>query len=216
VFPDFKKETSEGPIASFHAWKGDSWAMFCSHPADFTPVCTTELGELAKRMPQFTERNCKIIALSVNDTESHAGWITDIKDHSGCPGVFPYPIIADTDRSLMHSLGMIDDAEVDAAGNPMTCRAVFIVGPDHKLKLSVLYPASCGRNFDELIRVLDSLQMTVKHKVATPVNWKKGDECMVVPGVKTEDIPALFPKGHRIAKMPSGKGYMRFTPDPSV
>ena len=135
VFPDFNKETSQGPIPSFHAWKGDSWAMFCSHPADFTPVCTTELGELAKRMPQFEERNCKVIALSVNDTESHAGWIGDIQVHSGTSGDFPYPIIADTDRTLMHSLGMIDEEEVDAAGNPMTCRAVFIVGtlrPQHR------------------------------------------------------------------------------------
>jgi len=215
AFPNFTKDSTEGPI-TFNEWAGDSWVCFCSHPADFTPVCTTELGLLTKIMPEFTKRNTKVIALSCNPVDSHVQWQADIMKHSGSAGAFPYPIVDDTSRELAVELGMVDPEEVSATGAPMTCRAVFIISPDKKVKLSILYPASCGRNFDEVLRALDSLQMTVKHKVATPVNWVKGGECMVVPSVKDADMAALFPLGVRIEAVPSGKGYLRFTPDPSA
>lgn len=174
-------------------------------------------GLLTKIMPEFTKRNTKVIALSCNPVDSHVQWQADIMKHAGsAEGAFPYPIVDDTTRELAVELGMVDPEEVSATGAPMTCRAVFIISPDKKVKLSILYPASCGRNFDEVLRALDSLQMTVKHKVATPVNWVKGSECMVVPSVKDADMAALFPLGVRVEAVPSGKGYLRFTPDPST
>eukprot|EP00037_Helgoeca_nana_P015159 m.141874 g.141874 ORF g.141874 m.141874 type:complete len:223 (+) comp22889_c0_seq1:306-974(+) len=215
TFPNFTKPTSDGDL-TFYDYMGDSWCILCSHPDDFTPVCTTELGHLTKIMPEFERRNVKVIALSCNTTESHKAWIPDVQKVAGTEGPFPYPIIADTDRDLATQLGMLDPEEKDAKGAPMTCRAVFIISPDKKLKLSILYPASTGRNFDEVLRVIDSLQLTAYKKVATPVNWKHGDECMVVPSVKQEDVAGLFPKGHRIEEVPSGKAYLRFTPDPSA
>jgi len=214
AFPNFKKDTSQGEI-QFYDWAGESWVCFCSHPADFTPVCTTELGALAKLVPEFAKRNTKVIALSCDTAESHRAWLADIQAHSDTDGDFPYPIIDDSDRQLATQLGMLDPDEKDAAGAPMACRAVFLLSPDKKTKLSILYPASTGRDFNEILRALDSLQLTAYKKVATPVNWSKGKECMVLPSVKDAECAGLYPKGHRKDAMPSGKGYMRFTPDPT-
>merc|ERR1719309_379585 len=161
--------------------------------------------------PEFQKRGVKMIALSVDTVSEHNGWIDDIKSRTG--GSFSYPIISDPNRDIAVQLGMIDPDEKDKAGMPVTARAVFIIGPDKKMKLSLLYPATTGRNFDEIIRVIDSLQLTAVKKVATPVNWKPGDEDMVIPSVKPEDEATLFPKGVRKDEMPSGKGYMRFTTD---
>ncbi|KAL9988920.1 hypothetical protein ACROYT_G003415 [Oculina patagonica] len=212
IFPDFTVDTSQGKI-HFHEFINDSWAILFSHPADYTPVCTTELGRAAKLVPEFTKRGVKLIALSCNGVESHKGWITDIKDYSKLDE-FPYPIIADEGRDLAVKLGMIDPDERDAQGLPLTARAVFIIGPDKKLKLSILYPATTGRNFDEILRVVDSLQLTATKKVATPADWQAGQPCMVLPTVKPEELDELFPKGVTVKDMPSGKGYMRFTPQP--
>lgn len=212
IFPDFDATTNEGQI-KFHEFIGDSWAILFSHPADYTPVCTTELGRAAKLVPEFQKRNCKLIALSCDSAESHNGWIEDIKKDSSLPK-FPYQIIADDKRELAVKFGMLDPDEKNKAGLPLTARCVFIVGPDKKLKLSILYPATTGRNFDEILRVLDSLQLTATKKVATPADWKQGDDCMVLPTVKPEDVPKLFPKGVTIKDVPSGKQYLRITPQP--
>ncbi|XP_070531736.1 peroxiredoxin-6-like [Ptychodera flava] len=211
-FPNFKASTSSGDI-KFHDWLGGSWAILFSHPADYTPVCTTELGRVGHLVPEFQKRGVKLIALSCDGVESHKGWIEDIKAVSDLKE-FPYPIIADEKRELAVQFGMVDPDEKDAAGLPLTCRAVFIIGPDKKLKLSFLYPATTGRNFDEILRVVDSLQLTATKKVATPADWKQGEKCMVVPTVKAEDIPKLFPKGVEIKPVPSGKEYLRLTPQP--
>jgi len=169
VFPNFKASTTIGDI-TFHDWLGDSWGILFSHPADYTPVCTTELGRAANYMPKFTERGVKLIALSCDNLDSHKGWLDDIKSY--CPELrnkeFPYPLIADEKRELATLLGMLDPDEKDAAGLPLTCRSLFFIGPDKKLKASIIYPASTGRSFDEVLRVVDSLQLTVKRKVATP------------------------------------------------
>merc|ERR1712002_819448 len=211
LFPDFKCVTNEGSIASFHTWIGDSWAILFSHPADYTPVCTTELGRVAQLEEQFKKRNVKLIALSCDDAESHNGWIKDIQDYNKLSGTFPYPIIADKDRTLAVQLGMLDPDERNKAGLPLTARCVFIIGHDKKLKLSIVYPATTGRNFDEILRALDSLQLTAYKKVATPVDWKKGEDCMVLPFFSPEEAKASFPD-HREVELPSGKRYMRFTP----
>lgn len=212
VFPDFTADTNKGPI-QFHKAIDNSWAILFSHPADYTPVCTTELGEVLRfcNNGEFAKRKCKVFALSCDSAESHCGWQKDVQAHSGLTGDFPYHIIADEKRELAVKLGMVDPDEKDGAGMPLTCRAVFIIGPDKKLKLSILYPATTGRNFNEILRVLDSLQLTSIKKVATPVNWTPGKECMVVPSVSDEDAATLFPK-HRKVTVPSGKGYLRFTP----
>nr|ABB91779.1 glutathione peroxidase [Hymeniacidon perlevis] len=211
VFPNFSADTTEGKIA-FHDFVGDSWAILFSHPADYTPVCTTELGEVAKLIPEFKKRNVKVIAVSCDDVESHKGWIGDIKSYSKVDD-FSYPIISDPKRELAVQLGMLDPAEKDKAGLPLTARAVFIVGPDKKLKLSLLYPATTGRNFDEILRVVDSLQLTAYKKVATPANWQEGGKCMILPSVSKEDADKLFP-GYETAQVPSGKGYIRVADQP--
>ncbi|CAL1280649.1 unnamed protein product [Larinioides sclopetarius] len=214
VFPDFSAETTIGTI-QFHEWIGDSWAILFSHPADFTPVCTTELGEVAKLAPEFEKRNVKLIALSCDDVLSHKKWIEDIKVFACLKGEgFPFPIIADEKRERAVQLGMLDPDEKDKAGMPLTCRAVFIIGPDKKLKLSILYPATTGRNFSEVLRVVDSLQLTMNKKVATPANWTAGGDCMVLPTIKQEELATLFPKGVTVKEMPSGIPYLRFTPQP--
>jgi len=210
VFPDFTADSTEGEI-NFHEWLGGSWAILFSHPADYTPVCTTELSMAQKLYPEFQKRGVKMIALSVDSAEHHNGWIEDIKNYTN--GSFNYPILCDPKRELGVKLGMIDPDEKDAAGMPVTARAVFIIGPDKKMKLSLLYPATTGRNFDEIIRVIDSLQLTATKKVATPVNWKDGGEAMVLPTIKDEDVAGIFPKGIRKDDVPSGKNYMRFTTD---
>ena len=210
--PNFEAETTAGKI-SFHDWIGDSWAVLFSHPADFTPVCTTELGRVQALSGEFQKRGIKLIALSCDDVASHNGWIEDIKAYNSLPA-FDYPIIADPKRDVATLYGMMDPDEKDAAGLPLTCRAVFVIGSDKKLKLSILYPATTGRNFDELLRVIDSLQLTATKKVATPVDWKAGGNCMVLPSIKNEDAEKMFPKGFTVHPVPSGKAYLRTTPQP--
>merc|ERR1712193_277316 len=212
VVPNFDADTTEGSI-NFHEWIGNSWAILFSHPADYTPVCTTELGRVQKLIPEFKKRGFKLAALSCDDVESHKGWIEDIKAYNKLDR-FDYPIIADPNRHIANLYGMMDPDEIDAKGIPLTARAVFVVGPDKKLKLSILYPATTGRNFDEVLRVIDSLQLTAIKKVATPADWQNGGSCMVVPGVKPEEVAGLFPKGITIHDVPSGKQYLRTTPQP--
>ncbi len=202
--PDFTAETTEGTI-EFHKWLGDSWGILFSHPKDYTPVCTTELGRVANLKPEFEKRNVKMIAVSVDDLESHKGWIGDINETQNC--TMNYPIIADPDRKVATMYDMIHPNALDN----LTVRTVFIIGPDKKVKLQLTYPASTGRNFDEILRVVDSLQLTANYQVATPADWKRGDDCVVVPAIKTEDIPAKFPKGFKEVKP-----YLRMTPQPDL
>lgn len=212
VFPNFTAN-STGGVIKLHSYLGDSWGVLFSHPADYTPVCTTELGRVAVLAPEFEKRNCKLMAISTDSVEDHNGWIEDIKAFNKLEGEFPYPIIADQDRDLAVTLGMIDPDEKNSAGMPLTCRAVFIIGPDKKLKLSILYPATTGRNFDEILRVIDSLQLTAQKKVATPADWKQGSHCMVIPSISPDEAKTLFPE-HEVHNMPSGKVYLRTTPQP--
>jgi len=212
VFPNFEADTTEGRI-KFHDWAGDSWVVLFSHPKDYTPVCTTELGRVAQLKPEFEKRGIKLIALSCDSVEDHNGWAKDISDYAGC-GTLPYPIIADPSRELSIQFGMLDPDEKDGTGMPLSCRAVFIIDSAKKLKLSILYPATTGRNFDEILRAIDSLKLTVEQKVATPVDWKHGDKCMVIPSISTEKAKEIFPKGVEVRSVPSGKEYLRFTPDP--
>ena len=202
--PDFTAETTEGTI-EFHQWLGDGWGILFSHPKDYTPVCTTELGRVANLKGEFEKRNVKVIAVSVDPLESHKGWIKDINETQSC--TMNYPIIADPDRNVATIYGMIHPNALDN----LTVRSVFIIGPDKKVKLQLTYPASTGRNFDEIIRVIDSLQLTANYQVATPADWKQGDDCVVVPAIKTEDIPAKFPKGFKEVKP-----YLRMTPQPDL
>ncbi len=201
--PNFTVETTAGTI-NFHEWLGDGWGILFSHPKDFTPVCTTELGTVAKITGEFAKRNVKVLAVSVDPLDSHKGWINDINETQQC--TVQYPIIADPDRQVANLYDMIHPNALDN----MTVRSVFVIGPDKKVKLTLTYPASTGRNFDEILRVVDSLQLTAKHQVATPANWKDGEDCIIVPAVKDEEIPAKFPKGHRAVKP-----YLRYTPQPN-
>ncbi|HAI75938.1 MAG TPA: peroxiredoxin [Microscillaceae bacterium] len=201
--PNFTAQTTQGEI-DFHQWLGDSWGVFFSHPADFTPVCTTELGTVAKYRDAFNQRNVKTIAISVDPLESHKTWINDINETQNT--VVDYPIIADPERKVSTLYDMIHPN----ASETFTVRSVFVIGPDKKIKLTLTYPAATGRNFDEILRVIDSLQLTANYQVATPANWKDGEDVIVTAAVKTEDIPAKFPKGHTIVKP-----YLRTTPQPN-
>lgn len=203
VVPDFTQDSSEGTI-SFHEWAGDSWVVLFSHPADYTPVCTTELGTVAKLKPEFEKRNVKVIALSVDNAESHRGWIGDINETQNTS--VNYPILADGDRKVSDLYGMIHPNSL----NNLTIRSVFIIDPNKKLRLTITYPASTGRNFDEILRVIDSLQLTDHYQVATPANWKEGEDCVVVPSIPTEEARQKFPKGVREIKP-----YLRMTPQPN-
>lgn len=201
--PDFTAATTEGTI-NFHEWLGDSWGVLFSHPADFTPVCTTELGTAANYFPEFQKRNTKIIALSVDGLESHLRWINDINETQHT--TVNFPIIADEDKKIAELYDMIHPN----ASENFTVRSVFIIGPDKKLKLSLTYPASTGRNFDELLRVIDSLQLTANYSVATPANWNDGEDVVISTAVKDEDVAAKFPKGSKRIKP-----YLRMTPQPN-
>jgi len=221
VFPDFTAETNLGPI-SFHEWLGKSWGILFSHPADFTPVCTTELAKVAELEPEFKKRGVKMIALSCDSVASHKAWLSDIEAYNKssaeekCQGCkVNFPIIADPDRDLAVKFGMLDPDERDLSGVPLPARAVFIIGPEKNLKLSIIYPATTGRNFDEILRVLDSLQLTAKKKVATPANWQPGGSCMVLPTLSTDDAQHMFPDFKTI-DLPSGKPYLRFTSQPQL
>lgn len=191
--PDFKQESTEGPI-SFHEWAGDSWVVLFSHPKDFTPVCTTELGEVARLKPEFEKRNCKVIGLSVDPLDDHKGWAGDIEETQG--HALNFPLIADPDRKVSELYGMIHPK----ADNTLTVRSVFIIGPDKKVKLTITYPASTGRNFEEILRVIDSLQLTAEHSVATPVNWHEGEDVIIVPTMSDEDAKKKFPGGWKTLK----------------
>ncbi len=201
--PNFKAETTQGPV-DFHQWKGNGWAVLFSHPKDFTPVCTTELGAVAALKGEFDRRNTKVIGLSVDPVDSHLKWEEDIKDVTG--HAVNFPMIADPDRKVADLYDMIHPN----ASDTMTVRSVFIVGPDNKVKLTLTYPASTGRNFQELLRVIDSLQLTSSHSVATPADWKDGDDVIVVNSISDEEAKKKFPKGFT-AKKP----YLRVTPQPN-
>jgi alkyl hydroperoxide reductase subunit AhpC len=201
--PNFQAKTSAGEI-DFYEYLGDSWGVLFSHPGDYTPVCTTELGRTAALKNEFEKRNVKVLALSVDSVESHNGWINDINETQGVEVNFP--IIADEDRKISEAYDMIHpNASVNA-----TVRSLFIIGPDKAVKLIITYPASTGRNFQEILRVIDSLQLTANYSVATPADWKEGEDVVVVPAIKTEDIPAKFPKGYTAVKP-----YLRITPQPN-
>jgi alkyl hydroperoxide reductase subunit AhpC len=211
--PDFTAETTEGQI-SFHDWIGDGWAVLFSHPKDFTPVCTTELGYMAKLKPEFEKRNCKIIGLSVDSVEDHKAWSRDIEESQGtAPN---YPMIGDGDLRIAKLYSMLPaDADGTAEGRTAatnaTVRTVFVIGPDKMIKLTISYPMSTGRNFDEVLRVIDSCQLTAKHKVATPVNWRRGDKVIIVPAVSDEEAKEKFPGGWE-APMP----YIRLVEQPQI
>jgi len=209
--PDFTAETTEGPI-SFHDWVGESWAVLFSHPRDFTPVCTTELGYMAKIKPEFDQRNVKVIGLSVDPVDNHAKWAADIEETQGhAPN---YPMIGDADFNVSKLYGMLPAA---TEGDPLartpadnqTVRNVFVVGPDKKIKLILVYPMTTGRNFDEVLRVIDSLQMTAKHKVATPVNWQQGDNVIIAGSVSDDEAREAYPDGWE-----SPRPYIRIVPQP--
>jgi thioredoxin-dependent peroxiredoxin len=209
--PNFTAETTEGPI-SFHDWIGTGWAVLFSHPKDFTPVCTTELGYMAGLKPEFAKRNCKIIGLSVDPVADHKRWAMDIEETQG--HAVNYPMIGDPELKVAKLYDMLPAAAGDSskgrtAADNATVRSVFVVGPDKKIKLMLTYPMSTGRNFDEVLRVLDSIQLTAKHKVATPVNWKQGQDVIIVPSVSDEDAKKAYPGGWK-----APKPYLRIVPQP--
>ena len=209
--PNFTADTTEGKI-KFHDWIGDGWAILFSHPKDFTPVCTTELGYMAGLKPQFEKRNCKVIGLSIDSVDDHQKWSKDIEETQG--HAVNYPIIGDTDLSVAKAFDMIHpnakgEAKERTAVDNATVRSVFVIGPDKKVKAMISYPMSTGRNFDEVLRLLDSCQLTAKHQVATPVNWKQGEDVIIVPAVSDEDAKKKFPQGWK-----SPKPYLRIVPQP--
>ena len=209
--PDFEAQTTDGPI-HFHEWLGNSWGVIFSHPKDFTPVCTTELGYMARIKPEFDKRNVKIIGLSIDPVERHAGWAADIAETQGtAPN---YPMIGDTDLKVAKLYGMLpagagESCEGRTAADNATVRNVYVIGPDKKIKLLISYPMSTGRNFDEVLRVIDSMQLTAKHKVATPVNWKEGDDVIILGSVNDEDAKKQYPQGWK-----APKPYLRIVPQP--
>ncbi len=200
--PNFQADTTEGKI-DFHEWLGDSWGILYSHPADFTPVCTTEIGRTAQLKDEFAKRNTKVAVVSVDDVKSHNEWKKDVNETQNTSVEFP--IIGDEERKVATLYDMIHEN----ASATATVRSVFFIGPDKKIKASIVYPASTGRNFTEILRVIDSLQLTAKHQVATPADWKFGEDVIITPAVKDEEIPAKFPKGHTVIKP-----YLRTTPQP--
>lgn len=204
IAPDFQAETTAGPV-SFHEWLGDSWGILFSHPKDYTPVCTTELGTVAKMKPEFDKRNVKAIGLSVDSLKDHEGWAKDIEETQG--QALNFPLIADPDRKIALLYDMIHPE----ANATYTVRSVFLIGPDKKVKLTITYPAGTGRNFDEVLRVVDSLQLTAQHKVATPANWKPGEDVIIVPTLSDEEAKVQFPAGFKVIKP-----YLRITPQPAA
>ncbi len=202
IAPDFEADTTEGHIR-FHDWIGNSWAILFSHPKNFTPICTTELGYTAKLKPEFDKRNVKVLGLSVDQLASHEQWANDIKETQG--HALNFPLIADPERKVANLYGMIHPN----ASDTLTVRSVFVIGPDKKIKLTLTYPASTGRNFDEVLRVIDSLQLTSKHQVATPVNWKNGEDVIIVPSVSDEDAKKKYPNGWT-----APRPYLRIIPQP--
>src|SRR5688572_1089234 len=202
IAPDFQADTTQGKI-NFHEWLGDSWGVLFSHPKNFTPVCTTELGAVSKLKKEFEKRNVKVLGLSVDPLADHHSWAKDIEETQGV--ALNFPLLADADKKVSNLYGMIHPS----ASDTFTVRSVFIIGPDKKIKLTITYPASTGRNFDEILRVIDSLQLTAKHKVATPSDWKQGEDVIIVPSVNDNDAKALFPNGWKTVKP-----YLRVVPQP--
>jgi alkyl hydroperoxide reductase subunit AhpC len=202
IAPDFEADSTAGNIR-FHEWLGNSWGILFSHPKDFTPVCTTELGEVAKLKGEFDKRNVKVVGVSVDSVAEHNRWASDIEETQGA--ALNFPLLGDPDRKIASLYDMIHPN----ASDTLTVRSVFVIGPDKKVKLTITYPASTGRNFDEILRVIDSLQLTSNHSVATPVNWKDGDDCIIVPSLSDEDAKKKFPKGFTTIKP-----YLRVTPQP--
>jgi len=219
VVPDFEAETTQGAM-KWHEWIDGRWAILFSHPADFTPVCTTEIGRLALKYDYLAEKGVKLATLSCDKVEDHQAWLTDVVAHCENNVTIDFPIIADPTREIAASYGMLDPNVIGKDDLPLTCRAVFIIGPDKKLKLSINYPASVGRNMDEIVRVVDALQLSAKHSVATPANWPNNHESIgkkgwlfLLPTVSKEDADEFFPK-HETCKVPSGIDYLRLTPPP--
>lgn len=212
---NFGAETSSGPI-TFHSFFGNQWGLLCSHPDDFTPICTTELAEMARleELGEFKKRDVKIIGLSCNDVESHREWIKDVEALGR--SVVNFPIIADKSRTISQSLGMLSSDDLDLTGMPLTVRSVFIIDPLKKIRLMLTYPASTGRNFVEILRVIDSLQMTDRYAVATPVNWQTGERVVIVPTMSEDEVTKQFSEGFETQELPSGKGYLRWTADPTT
>lgn len=204
IAPNFKARTTAGEI-DFYEYLGDGWGVLFSHPADYTPVCTTELGKTALLMDEFAKRNVKVLAVSVDPLDKHVGWVNDINETQNCSVSFP--LVADEDRTVANLYGMIHPN----ASETFTVRSLFVIGPDKKVKLTITYPASTGRNFVEVLRVIDSLQLTANYSVATPVDWKHGEDVIVVPAVSTEDAIKKFPKGVKVVKP-----YLRYTPQPNL
>jgi alkyl hydroperoxide reductase subunit AhpC len=209
--PDFEADTTQGRIR-FHEWMGGGWAILFSHPKDFTPICTTELGYMAKLKPEFDQRNTRILAVSIDPVSDHNLWVKDIEETQGTK--LTYPIIGDSDLAVAKAYGMLhpnagDTAKGRTAADNATVRTVFVIGPDKKVKAMLAYPMSTGRNFDEVLRLLDSVQLTAKHKVATPVNWKKGEDVVIIPAVSDEDARKRWPQGWK-----APKPYLRIVPQP--
>ncbi|XP_031634178.1 peroxiredoxin-6-like [Contarinia nasturtii] len=212
LIPNFSAQTTKGPI-QFYDWQGESWVVLFSHPSDFTPVCTTELGRMAVHKEHFCKRNVKLLAHSVDDLQSHVDWVNDIKSYClDIVGDFPYPIIADSKRELAVALDMIDEEQKDDPEIAKTVRALYVIDPKHRLRLAMVYPMSTGRNVDEILRVIDSLQLTDKNPyIATPANWTPGEKVMILPHVEDNLVDKVFPKGIDRVGMPSGKNYVRTT-----
>ncbi|QPC41415.1 peroxiredoxin [Kaustia mangrovi] len=209
--PDFTAETTEGTI-HFYDWVGDSWCILFSHPKDFTPVCTTELGSMAGYKPEFEKRNCKIIGLSIDPVDDHKRWVKDIQEVTG--NAVNYPMIGDSDLAVAKAYGMLpasagSSSQGRTAADNQTVRCVYVIGPDKTIKAVISYPMSTGRNFEEVLRLLDSIQLTAKHKVATPVNWKEGEDVIIVPAVSDEDAKKQYPEGWKTLKP-----YLRLVPEP--
>ncbi|CAN1806264.1 1-Cys peroxiredoxin [Linum perenne] len=215
--PNLEVESTHGVI-KLHDFVSNSWTILFSHPGDFTPVCTTELGKMAAHAPEFEKRGVKLLGLSCDDVLSHVEWIKDVEaftvrynSHLQPGSKVTYPIISDPKREVIKQLNMVDPDEKDPSGNNVPSRALHIVGPDKKVKLSFLYPASTGRNMDEVMRVVESLQRAAKHKIATPADWKPGEAVVISPSVSNEEADKMFPQGYKTADLPSNKGYLRFT-----
>jgi len=204
IAPDFTQDSTDGKI-NFHEWLGSSWGILFSHPHDFTPVCTTELGEVAKLKPEFDKRNVKVIGLSIDGLEDHEKWFNDINETQNT--TMNFPVLADKDKLVTNLYGMMHPNATDE----FTVRSVFVIGSDKKVKLILTYPPSTGRNFDEILRVIDSLQLTANHSVATPVNWKHGEDVIILPTITDEEAKTKFPKGYKVVK-----NYMRVTPQPDL
>lgn len=214
TFPNFDAEALGVDKFNLYDYLGNSWGLFLSHPSDFTPVCTTELTEAVRLHKIFESKNCRIVGFSCNDLNSHKEWAQDIMANAGESGNLPFPLVCDPDRNLAKNLGILDPKERDTKGLPLTCRAVYFIGPDRTVKALILYPATTGRSMKELLRVLSALQLTEEFPVSTPAEWQPGQDVCVIPFVSAEEMKRRFPKGTKSRELPSGQDYLRYTPDP--